>query len=265
MLVGRPSAPDAAITALSLCFQNDLWSRRYEVSRSYICRGLRNPAIHGALPSKPLGGLTQIQLPNAGLTIRKNDKLLQKDWTDGSTGSVHTQASPREPSANVSVKRPLQRPLEHAITVGNWGEAVVLIERLLLVGALPENLISDQLLKGGRCLPGGHKLHCHSSNWWSPSKSFCLTSNALCRPVCKGSVSHSMEAVQFPAGAVEVVPVFNLPGSDHGCFSGECKLFLIFICFAVVSVSYVKCLCKVVLIASGYPLCLLCNPPILKR
>lgn len=148
MLLGRPLAPDAAIIALSLCFQNDPLLRRSDVYKSCICRGLRKPVLLGASPSKSLGGVAQSPL---GLAIRKNDDAIQRDWTDGSAGAFYTQASPREPSASVSVKRPLQRPLEQAITVGDWREAVVLIEKLLLVGSLPDNFASDYVLKGGWC------------------------------------------------------------------------------------------------------------------
>lgn len=148
MLFGRSLAPDAAIIALSLCFQNDPLLRRSDVYKSCICRGLRKPVLLGASPSKPLGGVAQSPL---GLAIRKSDDAIQRDWTDGTAGAFYTQASPREPSASVSVKRPLQRPLEQAITVGDWREAVVLIEKLLLVGSLPDNFASDYVLKGGWC------------------------------------------------------------------------------------------------------------------
>ncbi|CAL8460726.1 g257 [Coccomyxa elongata] len=60
------------------------------------------------------------------------------------------KASPREPASSrgLSVKRPLQKPLEQAITDGNWRETVALVEKLLLIGSVPDNIASDHLLKG---------------------------------------------------------------------------------------------------------------------
>lgn len=150
MLFGRPLAHDAAISALSLCFENEVHSAKSVVHKSCICRGLRKPALQGVLQTKPLLRIVQPQLPLGGATFRKGDVAFQKDWTDGSAGTVHTQASPREPASSrgLSVKRPLQKPLEQAIKDGNWRETVALVEKLLLIGSVPDNIASDHLLKG---------------------------------------------------------------------------------------------------------------------
>ncbi len=149
MLFGRPLAPDAAIFALSLCFESNVHLAK-SAHKSCICRGLRKPSVQGVLQTKPLPRVVQSQLPFVGATFRKGDGALQKDWTDGNGGAVPTQASPREPPSlrGLSVKRPLQKPLEQAITDGNWRETVALVEKLLLIGSLPDNIASDQLLKG---------------------------------------------------------------------------------------------------------------------
>ena len=230
MRFGRSLAPDAAILALSLCFQNDPLLRRSDVYRSCICRGLRKPVLYGPSPSKSLKGLALS--PVGSVTFRRSEDALQKDWTEGNAGAFYTQASPREPAAGVSVKRPLQRPLEQAITVGNWREAVVLIEKLLLVGSLPDNLASDHVLKGGWCTRGagvsGPQVTALTAliNLVQAISSVFSYHGALCRSVCKGCLSHGMEAVHLTARAVQTVPVFNLPDFDHQCFPGELSSFL---------------------------------------
>lgn len=151
MLLGSSIlAPDAAIFALSVCFQNALTQPKYDVNKRCICRGLREPNIQETLQPKPPLATVHLQLPTASVSIPKIVPALQTHRLSGSGGNLQTQATYREPSSygGVSIKRPLQRPLEQAISEGNWREAEALIEKLLLLGSLPDTIVSDHTIKG---------------------------------------------------------------------------------------------------------------------
>lgn len=76
-------------------------------------------------------------------------------------GAYELQLDPRQQSreasagtdepgtaGTLSAARPLQRSLEQAVAAGNWRKAATLTEQLLVAGALGEELLSDQLIRG---------------------------------------------------------------------------------------------------------------------
>ena len=108
------------------------------------------------------GGLAILQAQLRSGTCSQSDPV--KADALGSGGVYELQLNPRQQSRQASTSsaghsepgnagvlsaaRPLQRSLDEAVAVGNWRKAATVTEQLLVAGALGEELLSDQLIKG---------------------------------------------------------------------------------------------------------------------
>lgn len=154
----QTSAQSVVISALAICFESGTACRIAQ--RHHICAGLNRPHCVGTsaslvvLQAQPCSG-TGTQAVTGTVHALGNGgayELQLGPRQQGREGSAST-AGNSEPcaAAPLPAARPLQRSLEEAVAAGSWRKAATLTEQLLAAGALGEELLSDQLIKGAAC------------------------------------------------------------------------------------------------------------------
>jgi hypothetical protein len=63
-------------------------------------------------------------------------------------GSGSLVSSGNGSTSTLAASRPLQAALQEAVAAGNWRRVATLTEQLLLASALPQEALSDALIKG---------------------------------------------------------------------------------------------------------------------
>ena len=157
----QSSAQSAAVCALSICIDSGLAARTVAAHKDRICAGLQRPGrglqaasslvLSSGLPSSwPESSLVLPRTYAAG-GGRWHELQLETpaDVIPSSTEGAGSLVSSSNGSAGtLAASRPLQGALQKAMAAGNWRRVATLTEQLLLAGALPQEALSDGLIKG---------------------------------------------------------------------------------------------------------------------
>ncbi len=159
------SAQSAAICALSICLDGGLAARTVAAHRDRICAGLQRPgrglqtasslAFSSGQPISWLDSPLVLPRTYAADGGRWHDLQLEtrtpadvRPSSSSTQGSGSLVSSGNGSTSTLAASRPLQAALQEAVAAGNWRRVATLTEQLLLASALPQEALSDALIKG---------------------------------------------------------------------------------------------------------------------